>query len=69
MKRDGLIAAATGEDRRESRWIMTSRGQEQLKRAMPRWRHAQRSVEKLLGPDMEHIRSAAHELSTRLSAA
>jgi DNA-binding MarR family transcriptional regulator len=69
MKRDGLIASVAGEDRRESRWIMTSRGQERRKHALPRWKAAQRDVEKLLGPDLQRIKSAAFELSTRLTAA
>jgi DNA-binding MarR family transcriptional regulator len=68
MERDELIRAVAGEDRRESRWGATSRGQERLKRATPRWRAAQKDVEKLLGPGAERLRSSAHELSTRLSA-
>lgn len=68
MKRDGLIASVAGEDRRESRWIMTSHGQERRKRALPRWKAAQRDVEKLLGPDIQRIKSAAFDLSTRLTA-
>jgi DNA-binding MarR family transcriptional regulator len=67
MKRDGLIAAVAGEDKRESRWILATRGQQSLKRAMPMWRAAQKGVEKLLGPEAERVRSAAYELSTRLS--
>jgi DNA-binding PadR family transcriptional regulator len=68
MERDGLIASVAGEDRRESRWIMTARGLERRKRALPRWKAAQRDVEKLLGPDIQRIKSAAFELSTRLTA-
>jgi DNA-binding MarR family transcriptional regulator len=67
MERDGLIAAVAGEDKRESRWIPTARGQQRLKRAMPAWRGAQKSVEKLLGADAERVGSAAYELSMRLS--
>ena len=66
MERDGLITAVAGEDKRESRWILAPRGQQQLKRAMPAWRAAQKSVEKLLGADAERVSSAAYELSTRL---
>jgi DNA-binding MarR family transcriptional regulator len=66
MERDGLIAAVAGEDKRESRWILAPRGQQRLKRAMPAWRAAQKSVEKLLGADAERVSSAAYELSTRL---
>jgi DNA-binding MarR family transcriptional regulator len=67
MERDGLIAAVAGEDKRESRWVLAARGQQRLKRAMPAWRAAQKSVEKLLGADAERVSSAAYALSTRLS--
>lgn len=67
MERDGLIAAVAGEDRRESRWILTARGRGRYKRAFPRWQAAQRDIEKLVGPDIQRIRSTAFELSTRLS--
>jgi DNA-binding MarR family transcriptional regulator len=67
MERDGLIAAVAGDDKRETRWVLASRGQQRLKRAMPVWRATQKSVEKLLGSDAERVRSAAYALSTRLS--
>jgi DNA-binding MarR family transcriptional regulator len=67
MERDGVIAAVAGDDKRESRWVLGRRGQQLLKRAMPAWRGAQKSVEKLLGPDAHRVRSAAYDLSTRLS--
>lgn len=67
MERDGLIAAVAGEDRRETRWIITPRGKDRRKRALPRWSAAQRDIEKLLGPDLQRMSSAAFELSTRLS--
>lgn len=67
MERDGLIAAVAGEDKRESRWVLATRGQQRLRRALPAWRAAQKSVEKVLGADAERVRSAAYELSRRLS--
>jgi DNA-binding MarR family transcriptional regulator len=67
MERDGLIAEVSGEDKRESRWILGAEGQQRLKRALPAWRSAQKSVEKLLGGDAKKISSAAYQLSTRLS--
>jgi len=67
MERDGLIAEVSGEDKRESRWTLGPHGQQSFKRAMPVWRSAQKSVEKLLGADAKRISSAAYELSTRLS--
>jgi DNA-binding MarR family transcriptional regulator len=67
MERDGLIGAVAGKDKRESRWVLAARGQQRLKRAMPAWRAAQKSVEKLLGPDAQRVRSATYELAARLS--
>jgi DNA-binding MarR family transcriptional regulator len=67
MERDGLIATVAGEDRRETRWVMAARGRDRSKRAYPRWKAAQRDIEKLLGPDLQRMKSAAFELSTRLS--
>ncbi len=68
MERDGLITSAHGEDRRETRWTLTARGQDRYKRAYPRWQAAQRDVEKLLGPDLQRMKAAAFRLSTRLTA-
>jgi DNA-binding MarR family transcriptional regulator len=67
MEREGLITEVSGEDKRESRWTLGPQGQQSFKRAMPAWRSAQKSVEKLLGADAKRISSAAYELSTRLS--
>lgn len=67
MEREGLIAQVSGEDKRESRWTLSSRGQQSFKRAQPVWRSVQKNVEKLLGADARRISSAAYELSTRLS--
>jgi DNA-binding MarR family transcriptional regulator len=67
MERDELIAEVPGNDKRESRWILGAQGQQRFKRALPAWRAAHKSVEKLLGNDAHRIRSAAHQLSTRLS--
>lgn len=67
MERDGLIAEVPGEDKRESRWILGPQGQVRFKQALPAWRAAQKSVEKLLGADAQRLSSAAYELSTRLS--
>ena len=67
MERDELLAEVSGEDKRESRWILGPEGQQRFKRALPAWRSAQKSVEKLLGADAQRISSAAYELATRLS--
>jgi DNA-binding MarR family transcriptional regulator len=67
MEREGLIAEVAGQDKRESRWTLSPRGQQSFKRAQPVWRSVQKNVEKLLGADAKRISSAAYELSTRLS--
>jgi DNA-binding MarR family transcriptional regulator len=67
MERDELLAEVSGEDKRESRWILGREGQRRFKQALPAWRSAQKSVAKLLGADAQRIRSAAYQLSTRLS--
>lgn len=67
MEREGLIAEVAGQDKRESRWTLSPRGQQSFKRAQPVWRSVQKNVEKLLGADARRISSAAYELSTRLS--
>src|SRR5262245_34135179 len=58
MERDGLIAQVSGEDKRESRWVLGAAGQQSFKRALPVWRSVQKSVEKLLGADAKRISSA-----------
>jgi DNA-binding MarR family transcriptional regulator len=69
MKRDGLIESAQGEDGRESRWVVTAQGRARMRRALPRWLAAQRSVEEILGSEeTQRLASAAFNLSTRLVA-
>jgi DNA-binding MarR family transcriptional regulator len=68
MEREGLISSVAGEDKRESRWIITALGRSRFRRAFPRWQEAQRSVEKALGVEgTENLASAAFGLSTRLA--
>ena len=68
MEREGLISAVAGDDKRESRWIITALGRSRFRRAFPRWQEAQRSVEKALGVNgTQSLASAAFDLSTRLA--
>jgi DNA-binding MarR family transcriptional regulator len=68
MEREGLISSVAGEDKRESRWIITALGRSRFRRALPRWQEAQRSVEKALGTEAtESLASAAFDLATRLA--
>src|SRR4051812_38957951 len=55
MERDELLVEVSGEDKRESRWVLGPQGQQRFKRALPAWRSAQKSVEKLLGADAKKI--------------
>ena len=67
MEKEGLIGSVAGADKRESRWTITALGRARMRRALPRWQEAQRSVEKALGAaGTESFTSAAFDLSTRL---
>jgi DNA-binding MarR family transcriptional regulator len=69
MEREGLISSVAGEDRRESRWIVTALGRSRMRRALPRWQGAQRAVEKALGSaGTQSLASAAFDLATRLAS-
>jgi DNA-binding MarR family transcriptional regulator len=68
MAREGLICAVAGEDKRESRWILTARGRERRRRAHPRWEAAQKELEKTLGTaETQRLGAAAFALASRLS--
>jgi DNA-binding MarR family transcriptional regulator len=69
MEREGLISPVAGEDRRESRWIITALGRSRMRRALPRWQEAQRAVEKALGSaGTQSLAAAAFDLATRLAS-
>lgn len=68
MERDGLIAEVSGEDLRESRWRLTASGRRRLHRARPRWKTAQRIVERLIGgKEAARLHAVAHRLTERLA--
>ena len=68
MEREGLIRAVAGEDKRESRWILTARGRERRRRAYPRWEAAQKELENTLGTsETQRLGAAAFDLATRWS--
>src|SRR2546428_13556003 len=49
-----LIERQAGEeDRREARWGLTAAGREKLRKGLPLWESAQRSVESLIGADQD----------------
>jgi DNA-binding MarR family transcriptional regulator len=69
MEKEGLIASVPGEDRRESRWLLTPRGRTRMRQALPHWQAAQRAVEKALGfAEVQRLTSGAFELSSRLAS-
>jgi DNA-binding MarR family transcriptional regulator len=69
MEREGLISSVAGEDRRESRWLVTALGRSRFRRALPRWQEAQRAVEKALGSaGTQSLAAAAFDLATRLAS-
>jgi len=49
IKKAGLAANSIGNDRRERRWALTPKGQNQLAKLRPRWEAAQEAFEKRLG--------------------
>ena len=49
IKRSGLATDTVGQDRRQRRWNLTPKGQEQLRKLKPRWEAAQQAFEKRLG--------------------
>ncbi len=68
MEKEGLISSVASVDKRESRWIIAALGRTRMRRALPRWQEAQRSVETALGAaSTQSLASAAFDLSTRLA--
>lgn len=51
IKKSGLATNSVARDRRERRWVLTAKGQAQLRRLRPRWQAAQEAFEKRLGRD------------------
>jgi DNA-binding MarR family transcriptional regulator len=69
IRRSGLAADSVGNDRRERRWALTSRGQLQLRRLRPRWEAAQEAFEKRLGrAEATALKKAAYLAASRLTS-
>jgi DNA-binding MarR family transcriptional regulator len=49
IKKSGLAENQVGGDRRERRWVLTSKGHALMRRLRPRWEAAQEAFEKRLG--------------------
>ena len=51
MKRRGWVEAERGRDARSLKLRLTKQGETLISRALPRWRRAQRSMKRILGPE------------------
>ena len=68
MAEAGLIKAADGEDRRETRWLLTAGGRRKYQKALPKWQAAQKRIESLLGPDeATRLKAIAFRLTEKLA--
>ncbi len=69
IRKSGLAADSVGNDRRERRWVLTSKGQGQLRRLMPRWEAAQAAFEKRLGKaNALALKRASYLAASRLTS-
>jgi len=67
VKKAGLIKRQIGEDRRESRWMLTAAGSEKLRKGLPLWEEAQRRIDALLEPgEAARLKSAVFRLTEKL---
>jgi DNA-binding MarR family transcriptional regulator len=69
IRKSGLAADSVGNDRRERRWVLTSKGQAQLRRLTPKWEAAQAAFEKRLGKaDALALKRASFLAASRLTS-
>jgi len=69
IKRSGLANGTVGQDRRQRRWNLTSKGQEQLRKLRPRWEAAQQAFEKRVGrAQATALKNAAYLAASRISS-
>jgi DNA-binding MarR family transcriptional regulator len=69
IKRSGLASDTVGQDRRQRRWNLTAKGQEQLRRLRPRWEAAQQAFEKRLGrAQATALKNAAYLAASRIAS-
>ncbi len=67
VKKAGFATDSVGEDRRERRWALTTKGHAKLRALEPRWEAAQRAFEKRVGrAEAVALRSAAHLAASKL---
>jgi len=69
IRKNGLAADSVGSDRRERRWMLTSKGQALLRRLRPRWEAAQEAFEKRLGrAEALALKKASYLAASRLTS-
>jgi len=69
IKRDGLATDIVGQDRRQRRWSLTSKGREELRRSLSLWEKAQAAFEKRVGrSEAIALRKAAYTAAARLAS-
>lgn len=69
VKKAGLATDTVGSsDRRERRWVLTSKGDALLRKLRPRWEAAQQAFEKRLGrSEAQALKKAAYLAASRLA--
>jgi DNA-binding MarR family transcriptional regulator len=68
MENADLIMRQESEDRRESRWALTTTGHARLRRAEPHWEAAQQEIESLLGEqDLRRLTESSFRLTRKLA--
>ena len=69
IKKSGLAAESVGSDRRERRWMLSSKGQALMRRLRPRWEAAQEAFEKRLGrAEALALKKASYAAASRLTS-
>jgi DNA-binding MarR family transcriptional regulator len=69
IKRGGLASNTVGEDRRQRRWNLTSKGRDTLRKLRPRWDAAQQAFERRLGRTQAiALKDAAYLAASRLAS-
>ncbi|HEV8018706.1 MAG TPA: MarR family winged helix-turn-helix transcriptional regulator [Steroidobacteraceae bacterium] len=69
IRKNGLASDSVGSDRRERRWVLTGKGQAQLRRLRPKWEAAQEAFERRLGrAEAMALKKAAYLAASKLTS-
>lgn len=69
LRKGGLAIAASGNDRREKRWVLTPAGETTYRSLRPKWEAAQTAFEKQLGrAEAGALKKAAFIAASKLAA-